>query len=82
MDLTEKWVARFIDGDGKESMGLANHHSAVSNLLAAILHCGGTHITLIDETCRPRTIEGEINNEQCREVHPGTIGHSTVEEHE
>ena len=67
--LTEKWVARFKDPNGSDNMGIANHHLALNQLVAHILSYGGTNIVITDETCRPRIIEGEINNEQ----HSGKI---------
>ncbi len=82
MQLTEKWVARFKNTDGSDNMGLANHYSAVSQLLGLILNNGGRDIIITDETCRPRIIEGEVNNEQRSEIHTRTIGHSNFEEHE
>lgn len=55
--LTEKWVARFKDPSGADNMGIANHHIALNQLVAHILSCGGTHIVITDETCRPRIID-------------------------
>jgi len=83
MELTEKWVARFKDPNGMEKMGIANHHMALNQLVAHILNDGGRHIVITDETCRGYIIDvtGE-DNEQCREVHTRTDGHSHLEEHQ
>lgn len=63
MTLTEKWVARFKNPDGEDNMGVANHYSAVSNMLGHIINYGGYNIIVTDETSRARIIEGEINND-------------------
>ncbi len=61
--LIEKWIARFKDPEGSDNMGMANHHMALSRLVAHILKCGGRNIIITDETYRPRTIEGELEND-------------------
>lgn len=57
---SEKWVARYKDSEGKDTMGLANHHGALPPLVAAILNSGGHSIVITDETIRPRIIDGKI----------------------
>lgn len=61
----EKWVAKYKDVDGKTSLGICNHHNALSSLVSAILNTGGRDIVITDETIRPRIIDGvmEVMNE-------------------
>ena len=62
----EKWVAKYKDVDGKVSLGMCNHHNALSPLVSAILNSGGRDIVITDESVRPRIIDGvmEIMNEE------------------
>jgi hypothetical protein len=66
LPLGEKWVAKYKDVDGKASLGMCNHHNALSPLVSAILKSGGKDIVITDETARPRIIDGvmEIMNEE------------------
>jgi hypothetical protein len=57
----EKWVAHYKEADGRSGMGICNHYTALSPLVAAIMNSGGRNIVITDESIRPRIIDGTIN---------------------
>lgn len=67
--MTEKWVLRYKEPSGKESMGMCNHFTGLSMLVGMILNNGGRNIVITDETVRPRIIESSVgigDGDNCR----------------